>query len=692
MATATRTENAVSKIRNIGFIAHIDAGKTTVTENVLYVTGATHRVGNIDEGNTIMDFMDIERERGITIGAAATTTEWRGHDVNIIDTPGHVDFTAEVERSLRVLDGGVVVIDAVAGVQPQSETVWRQANKYKVPRCIFVNKMDRMGADFFAALESIRKRLKGNPIAIQMPIGAEAEFTGVIDLITRRAYRFEPDSIHPEEVPMPGDLAEEAAARRATMVEKIAEVDDDLMLKFLVDEEISEPELMDALRRATIQGKIAPALCGSALRRMGIAPILDAIIDFLPSPLDVPAATGINPKTDETIVREASEDAPVAAVVFKVVADQHVGRLVYLRVYSGKLETGMNIYNPARRQRERLGRLMRIHAEHRQEIKSAGPGEIIAAIGLKRAYTGDTLCDQSNPIVLESITFPDPVLSVAIEPKTRGDQEKLDATLVRLADEDPTFRVRTDEESGQIIIAGMGELHLDVTVERMRRDFKIEVSVGEPKVAYRESIARSAEAEGRFVRQTGGHGQYGDVRIRVEPLKTGEGVQFESEITGAVLPLDYQRAAEAGFREAITSGVLAGYETVDIKGVLTGGSFHEVDSSEMAFKIAGSMAFKSAAARAHPRLLEPIMKIEVVTPAEFLGDCLGDLNARRAQIQMMEGDEATQTIKGMIPLAETFRYATDLRSITTGRATFSLEFDHYAPAPKSVLADMTIKA
>jgi elongation factor G len=639
-----------------------------------------------------MDFMDIERERGITIGSAATTTAWRGHDVNIIDTPGHVDFTAEVERSLRVLDGGVVVIDAVAGVQPQSETVWRQANKYSVPRCVFVNKMDRVGADFFAALESIRVRLKGNPIAIQMPIGAESDFRGAIDLFTMRAYRFEPDSIHPEEVPMPGDLAEEAATRRAKMVEKIAEVDDDLMLKFLVDEEISEAALVEALRSATIQGKATPALCGSALRRMGVAPLLDAIIDFLPSPLDVPPATGTDPKINETIERAPSEDAPVAAIVFKVVSDQHVGRLVYLRVYSGKLETGMNVYNPARRQRERLGRLMRIHADHREEIESAGPGEIIAAIGLKRAYTGDTLCDQSNPIVLENITFPDPVVSVAVEPRTRSDQEKLDATLVRFADEDPTFRVHTDEESGQIIIAGMGELHLDVTIERMRRDFRIEVNVGEPRVAYRESIARTAEAQGRFVRQTGGHGQYGDVRIRVEPLKSGEGVQFDSEITGAVLPVDYQRAAEQGFREAVGSGVLAGYETVDIKGVLTAGSFHEVDSSEMAFKIAGSMAFKAAAAKAHPRLLEPIMKIEVVTPAEFLGDCLGDLSARRAQIQMMEGDEATQTIKGMIPLAETFRYATDLRSITTGRASFSLEFDHYAPAPKSVLTDMTAKA
>ena len=692
MATAvtTKINRSVSKIRNIGFIAHIDAGKTTVTENVLYVTGMTHRVGNIDEGNTVMDFMDIERERGITIGAAATTTAWRGHEVNIIDTPGHVDFTAEVERSLRVLDGGVVVIDAVAGVQPQSETVWRQADKYSVPRCVFINKMDRAGADFFKAIESIKDRLKGNPVAIQIPIGAESEFIGAIDLITRKAYRFVPEASVPEEMEIPEGMADDVEARRAVLIEKVAEADDDLMMKFLVDEEITEEELAEGLRKGTIAGKIQPTLCGSALRRMGIAPILDAIVDYLPSPMDVPPAEGVDPKTDEKLVRLPSLDEPFAAIVFKVVADQHVGRLVYLRVYSGKIVSGENVFNPGRRQRERVGRLMRIHAESREDIKDAGPGEIVAAIGLKKAYTGDTICDQNNQVVLESITFPDPVVSVAVEPKTRGDQEKMDMALVRLADEDPTFIVRTDEDSGQIIIAGMGELHLDVTVDRMRREFHVDVNVGEPRVAYRETISRTAAAEGRFIRQTGGHGQYGDVRIRLEPVPTGEGIQWESEITGAVLPMDYQKAAEAGYREAVSTGILAGYETVDIKAVLTGGSFHEVDSSEMAFKIASSMAFKTAAAKASPILLEPVMKIEVVTPSQFLGDCLGDLSSRRAQIQSMEGDDTTQTIKGMIPLSETFRYATDLRSITTGRATFSLEFDHYSPAPRSIIEDMKV--
>jgi len=686
MATATtKTIRSVANIRNIGFIAHIDAGKTTVTENVLFVTGMTHRVGNIDEGNTVMDFMDIERERGITIGSAATSTEWRDHDVNIIDTPGHVDFTAEVERSLRVLDGGVVVIDAVAGVQPQSETVWRQADKYSVPRCVFINKMDRAGADFFKAIESIKARLRGNPVAIQIPIGAEGEFTGAIDLVTRKAYRFEPDAPLPEEVDIPEGMADDIEAHRAAMVEKVAEADDDLMMKFIADEEITEAELMDGIRNGTIAGKIQPTLCGSALRRMGVSPILDAIVDYLPSPFDVPAAEGVDPKTGESLVRPPSADEPAAAIVFKVVADQHVGRLVYLRVYSGKLISGENVYNPGRRQRERLGRLMRIHAESREEIKEAGPGEIVAAIGLKKAYTGDTICEQQNQVILESITFPEPVVSMAVEPKTRGDQEKMDTALVRLADEDPTFTVRTDEDSGQIVIAGMGELHLDVTVDRMRREFNVEVNVGEPRVAYRETISRTAAADGRFVRQTGGHGQYGDVKLRLEPMPSGEGIQFESEISGAVLPNDYQKAAEAGYREAVATGILAGYETVDIKATLTGGSFHEVDSSEMAFKIAASMAFKAAAAKASPILLEPVMKIEVVTPAEFLGDCLGDLNSRRAQIQSMEGDDNSQTIKGAIPLSETFRYATDLRSITTGRAAFSLEFDHYAPAPRSVI-------
>ncbi|MBI4220443.1 MAG: elongation factor G [Chloroflexi bacterium] len=676
----------LSRIRNIGFIAHIDAGKTTVTENVLFFTGMTHKVGNIDEGTTVMDIMDLERERGITIGSAATVTFWRDHQVNIIDTPGHVDFTAEVERSLRVLDGGVVVIDAVAGVQPQSETVWRQANKYKVPRLVFVNKMDRPGANFFNAVDSLTRRLGANPVPLQLPIGAEAEFKGAVDLLSRKAYLFDPNLMLPQEIPVPADLAETVELHRRRLVEKVAETDDALILKYLGDDPISDDEVVRALRAATVAGRINPVLCGSALRKMGITPMLDAVIAYLPSPSDVAAIDGTDPRTREPAKREPVASEPLSALAFKVVSDQHVGRLLYLRIYSGVIETGMTVYNPGRRERERVGRLLKMHADTREEIKSAGPGEIVAAIGLRKAFTGDTLCDEQKQIMLESIQFPEPVLSVAVEPKTRADQEKMDTALGRLADEDPTFRVRTDAESGQVVIAGMGELHLDIIVERMRREFKVEVSSGSPKVAYRETIAQTAQAQGRFVRQTGGHGQYGDVTIRLEPQERGSGVQWESEITGAVLPAEFQRAAEAGFREATQTGILAGYPTVDIKAFLTGGSFHEVDSSEAAFKVAASMAFKSAAERARPVLLEPIMKIEVITPDQFLGDVLGDLNSRRAQIQSMEGLGNIQVIRGFIPLAETFRYATELRSRTTGRATFTLEISHYAPAPASALA------
>ncbi|MBI2965354.1 MAG: elongation factor G [Chloroflexi bacterium] len=675
----------LNKIRNIGFIAHIDAGKTTVTENVLFFTGMTHKVGNIDEGTTVMDFMDLERERGITIGSAATVTYWKDHQVNIIDTPGHVDFTAEVERSLRVLDGGVVVIDAVAGVQPQSETVWRQATKYKVPRIVFVNKMDRPGAHFYNAMDSLVRRLGANPVPLQMPIGMEADFKGAVDLLTRKAYLFDSTLMMPQQIPVPEELLEEVEVHRKRMVEKVAETDDNLILKYLGDEPIADDEIVGALRRATVAGKINPVLCGSALRRMGIQPMLDAVIAYLPSPLDVGAVEGTDPRNGEKVTRAPESSAPVSAIAFKVVSDQHVGRLVYLRIYSGVVEAGRSVYNPTRRERERIGRLLKMHADNREEIKSAGPGEIVAAIGLKRAFTGDTICDEQNPVLLESIQFPDPVLSIAVEPRTRVDQEKMDTALQRLADEDPTFRVRTDAESGQVVIAGMGELHLDIIVERLRREFKVEVTSGSPKVAYRETIGKAAEAQGRFLRQTGGHGQYGDVTLRLEPLERGSGIQWESEITGAVLPAEYQRAAEAGFREAAATGILAGYPTVDIKAALTAGSFHEVDSSEIAFKVAASMAFKAAAERGRPVLLEPIMKIEVVTPDQFLGDVLGDLNSRRSQIQSMEGQGNIQVIRGFIPLAETFRYATELRSRTTGRAVFTLELSHYAPAPASAL-------
>jgi len=680
MVTATD----LRKVRNIGFIAHIDAGKTTVTERVLFFTGRTYKIGDIDEGTTVMDFMDLERERGITIGSAATAAEWAGHRVNIIDTPGHVDFTAEVERSLRVLDGGVVVIDAVAGVQPQSETVWRQATRHDVPRICFVNKMDRLGADFAAAMASMQRRLGANAVAVQIPIGAESSFRGVIDLIWRKAYLYEQEeAIDPIEVPIPDELVREAGDYRRRLVEKVAETDEYLLTKYLNDEEITGTELVAGIRRATISLQMFPVLCGAALRHRGIHALLDAVVAYLPSPLDVPPVRGINPKTDEEVERAPSAEAPLAALVFKVVSDQHVGRLVYLRVYSGTLKAGSMVYNPVRRERGRIGRLLRMHAGHREEIDAAGPGEIVGAIGLKNVYTGHTLCNEGKQIVLESIAFPDPVLSVAVEPRTRADQEKMDSALVRLSDEDPTLRVRADEESGQVMLAGMGELHLDIIVERLRREFSVEVTMGAPRVAYRETITQVAEAQGRFVRQTGGHGQYGDVTLRLEPLERGQGVQFETEITGARLPREYRPAIEQGFRQAAQTGFVAGYPMLDLKAVLIDASYHEVDSSEMAFRVAGSMAFKAAAQKANAIILEPVMQMEVVTPTEFLGDVLADLNARRSSILSMEGQGGTQVVRAYVPLAETFRYATDLRSRTTGRASFTQELHHYAPAPSS---------
>ncbi len=678
------TSTDLRKVRNIGFIAHIDAGKTTVTERVLFFTGRTYKIGDIDDGTTVMDFMDLERERGITIGSAATAAEWAGHRINIIDTPGHVDFTAEVERSLRVLDGGVVVIDAVAGVQPQSETVWRQATRHNVPRICFVNKMDRLGADFAAAMASVQRRLVANAVAVQIPIGAESSFRGMIDLVRRKAFIYErEEALEPTEAPIPEELAREAEDYRRRLVEKVAETDEYLLTKYLNDEEITEEELVAGIRSATISLKMFPVLCGSALRHRGIHPLLDAIVAYLPSPLDVPPVRGVNPKNGEEVEREASTEAPLTALVFKVVSDQHVGRLVYLRVYSGTLKAGAMVYNPIRRERERVGRLLRMHADHRAEIEAAGPGEIVGAIGLKKVFTGHTLCNEGDQIVLESIVFPDPVLSVAVEPKTRADQEKMDTALMRLSDEDPTLRVRTDEESGQVVLAGMGELHLDVIVERLRREFSVEATVGAPRVAYRETITRAAEAQGRFVRQTGGHGQYGDVSLRLEPLERGGGVGFETEISGARLPREYWSAIEQGFREAAQTGFVAGYPMLDLKAVLVDGSHHDVDSSEMAFKIAASMAFKAAAKRAGPILLEPVMQLEVVTPVEFLGEVLADLSARRSTILSMEGQSGTQVIRAYVPLAETFRYATDLRSRTTGRASFTQELHHYAPAPSS---------
>ena len=695
MATMMTTTFAhkidLKKVRNIGFIAHIDAGKTTVTERVLFFTGETYKIGNIDEGTTVMDFMSLERERGITIGSAATNAQWAGHQINIIDTPGHVDFTAEVERSLRVLDGGVVVLESVSGVQPQSETVWRQADTYNVPRMIFVNKMDRLGADFKYAVQTVHDRLGANAVPIQIPMGAESEFVGLIDLVDQKAYFYgEAEAVEHTLIDIPAEYVDVAEEARQHLIEKVAETDDGLMEKFLEEEEVTTEELKVALRRATIALKIFPVCVGSALKHRGVHPLLDAVINYLPSPLDIDAIKGVDP-ADESIQleRQPSVDDPMSALAFKVVTDPHVGRLVYLRVYSGILESGINIYNSTTRSKERIGRLMVMHADSREEKKFAGPGEIVAAIGLKDTITGHTLCPQNEQISLEKITFPDPVLSVAVEPKTRTDQEKMSTALVRLADEDPTLVVSSDEESGQVILAGMGELHLDVIVERMRREFNVEATVGAPRVAYRETVTRAATAQGKLVKQTGGHGQFGDCTLRLEPLEPGSGLLFESEITGSTLPREYFRPIEQGFREAARAGVIAGYPVVDMKAVLVDGSYHEVDSSEMAFKVAASMAFKSAMNKGKPALLEPIMKIEVVTPSEFLGDVLGDLNSRRSQVQNMESRGEAQVINAFIPLAETFQYATHVRSITTGRASFSMELDHYSAVPKNVAEKVT---
>ena len=691
MTTISAKKTDLKKVRNIGFIAHIDAGKTTVTERVLFFTGETYKIGNIDEGTTVMDFMSLERERGITIGSAATNAQWDGYQINIIDTPGHVDFTAEVERSLRVLDGGVVVLESVSGVQPQSETVWRQANTYEVPRLIFINKMDRLGANFEYAVETIHDRLGANAVPIQIPMGAESDFRGLIDLVARKAYLYEtPEAIEHVITDIPTEYEEAAEVARMHLVEKVAETDDDLMMKFLEEEEITEVELKTALRAATVALKIFPVCVGSALRHRGIHPLLDAVVDYLPSPLDVSAIKGVDPADESvSIERKPSVDDPLAALAFKVVTDPHVGRLIYLRIYSGVLEAGKTVYNTTTKTRERVGRLMVMHADSREEKKSAGPGEIVAAIGLKDTSTGQTLCPQDAQITLEKITFPDPVLSVAVEPKTRSDQEKMSTALLRLAGEDPTLVVSSDEESGQIILAGMGELHLEVIVERMRREFNVDATVGTPRVAYRETITKTATAQGKLVRQTGGHGQFGDCTLRLEPLATGEGLQFESEITGSTLPREYFRPIEQGFREAARSGVIAGYPVVDMKAVLIDGSYHEVDSSEMAFKVAASMAFKSAMNKGKPALLEPIMKIEVVTPSEYLGDVLGDLNSRRSQVQAMDARGTTQVVTAFIPLAETFQYATHVRSITTGRASFAMELDHYSPVPRNVAEKVT---
>lgn len=678
----------LEKCRNIGIIAHIDAGKTTTTERILFYTGKTYRIGSVDEGTTVTDWMAQERERGITIVSAAVTAEWKGYQINVIDTPGHIDFTAEVQRSLRVLDGGVVIFDAVQGVEPQSETVWRQADRYQVPRICFVNKMDRVGASFERTIESIRQRLGANPIAMQIPIGEESAFEGVVDLLTMQAITWEDElGREPKYEKIPDYLLSQAQEMRAIMVEKIAEFEDELIIKFLEGEEISVDELKQVLRRAVIANKATPVFCGSSLRNKGVQPILDAIIDYLPSPLDIPPVKGLDPDNHDRILeRPVDDDAPMSALVFKIVADPYVGRLAYFRVYSGKVTQGETVLNSSKNRKERIGRMVRMYADRREDITEVYAGDIGAVLGFKDTFTGDTLCDPKHPILLESITFPEPVIFVAVEPKTTADQDRMAEALRRLAEEDPTFKVRTDENTGQTIIAGMGELHLDIIVDRMMREFRVQANVGRPRVSYRETITRPVTGVNyKYVKQTGGRGQYGHVVLTLEPLERGNGIRFVDRIVGGVIPKEYIPAVEKGVLEAAESGVLAGYPVTDIQVTLTDGSYHEVDSSEMAFKMAAIFAFKEGMQRGAAVLLEPIMKVEVVLPEEYLGDVLAQLNSRRAEIQGMDMRPGNaQAIRALVPLAEMFGYTTELRSATQGRGVYSMEFDHYAPVPESV--------
>jgi elongation factor G len=677
----------LERYRNIGIIAHIDAGKTTTTERILFYTGKTHRLGSVDEGTTVTDWMEQERERGITIVSAAVSAEWKGFQINIIDTPGHIDFTAEVQRSLRVLDGGIVIFDAVQGVEPQSETVWRQADRYRVPRICFVNKMDRVAASFERTIEMIKQRLGANPIALQMPIGAEANFHGVVELMTQQAVFWEDDlGKEPKVGEVPEELKSQVGEARQHLVEKIAELDDGLTLKYLEGEEITLDELKGALRRAVLENEATPVLCGSSLRNKGVQLLLDAVLDYLPSPADVPPVHGLNPNDEEEVIElPAKDDAPLSALVFKIVTDPYVGRLAYFRVYSGTLSQGQMVINPAKGKRERVGRLIRMYADRREDITEVRAGDIAAVLGFKDTFTGDTLCD-NKLILLENITFPEPVISVAIEPKTTADQDKMTEALHKLAEEDPTFRVRSDETTGQIIISGMGELHLDVLVDRMLREFRVQANVGRPRVAYRESITRPVEkAEYRHVKQTGGHGQYGHVVLALEPGARGSGIDFEEKITGGTIPREYIPAVQKGIMEAAESGVLAGYPVTDLKVRLYDGSYHEVDSSEMAFKVAASMAFREGVQKGGPVLLEPVMRVEAVVPEDFLGDVIGQLNGRRGNILGMEVRPGNaQAVRAMVPLAEMFGYATELRSATQGRGVFSMEFDHYAPVSETV--------
>ena len=687
---AGKREYSLEKTRNIGIMAHIDAGKTTTTERILFYTGKTHKIGEVHDGAATMDWMEQEQERGITITSAATTCFWKNHRINIIDTPGHVDFTVEVERSLRVLDGSVAVFTAKDGVQPQSETVWRQAKKYNVPVLAYVNKMDTTGADFYNVVNKIRDRLHANPVPIQLPIGAEDTFQGIVDLIKMRAFIHKDDlGKDIEETDIPADLKDKAEEFRAAMIEAAAEQDDALMEKYLEGGELTPEEIKKGLRIGTLACKLNVVTCGSSYKNKGVQELLDAVLDYLPAPTDVPAIKGVNPETGAEEERPSSDEAPFASLAFKIATDPFVGKLCFFRVYSGTLETGTTVLNTNKDKKERFGRILLMHSNHREDVEKVYSGDIAAAVGLKDVTTGETLCDPAHPIVLESMEFPEPVISVAIEPKSKNDSEKMGIGLAKLAEEDPTFKRYTDEETGQTIIAGMGELHLDIIVDRLKREFKVEDNVGAPQVAYKETIRNKVKAQGKFIRQSGGKGQYGDVWLELEPLEPGSGIQFESKIVGGAVPKEYIKPTEDGFREACNTGILAGYPVVDVKATLVDGSYHEVDSSEMAFKIAASMAFKECCKQAHPVLLEPIMKVEIVVPEEYMGDVIGDVNSRRGRLEGMEAQSGSQTIHAFIPLSEMFGYATDLRSKTQGRGTYSMEPSHNEEVPKSILETIT---
>jgi elongation factor G len=683
----------LQQVRNIGIIAHIDAGKTTVSERILFYTKKIYKIGEVHEGAATMDWMPQEQERGITITAAATTAFWDGHRINLIDTPGHVDFTVEVERSLRVLDGAVVVFDGVAGVEPQSETVWRQADRYGVPRICFINKLDRTGADFWRCVESIRERLGANAIPIQLPIGAEDRFRGIVDLVDMTATVWRDDlGNEMETIDIPADFRAEAEGHREELIGAVAEMDESLTRRYLEGETLTPDDIRHGIRLGTLHGKLVPVLAGWALKNKGIQPVLDAVVAYLPSPLDVPPTIGERPETHAEVVRSANEAEPFAGLVFKIAADPFVGKLAFVRVYSGTLKSGSYVLNTTTGKRERVGRLLQMHANHREELEAVYAGDIAAIVGLKESFTGHTLSDPAHPVILESITFPEPVIEVAVEPRTKADQDKLALALQRLAEEDPTFRVKTNEETGQTLISGMGELHLDVIVDRMIREFRVAANIGKPQVSYRETIRRAAEGNGRFIRQTGGHGQYGHAVVRLEPRGRGEGYEFVDKVIGGVIPREYIRAVEAGVREALNTGVYAGFPVVDIRAVLHDGSYHEVDSSELAFKIAASMAVKDAFERADPAILEPVMRVEATMPEEFMGDVIGDLNSRRGHIEGMESRGTTQVVRALVPLASMFGYATDLRSMTQGRATYSMEFAHYAEVPAQLANELIQKS